>query len=199
MYHDFNPRLRKGDDLYICCLWTPLISISIHVSARETTFVRLLGIHNQAISIHVSARETTKSIGFMAQCFFISIHVSARETTVVDQTTGALNMEISIHVSARETTLQTLLGSLSYTLFQSTSPQGRRQGFGQVGTTIQGISIHVSARETTDIRTRVVYTCKNFNPRLRKGDDTPPLFRYAIPESFQSTSPQGRRLILLVH
>jgi len=56
---DFNPRLRKGDDIITVQVEEETLKISIHVSARETTSPGRYPNAFKVISIHVSARETT--------------------------------------------------------------------------------------------------------------------------------------------
>ena len=64
--------------------------------------------------------------------------------------------------------------------FQSTFPQGERPR-------------HVPARGTTVSRSICSSLSKSFNPRSRKGNDSPDMSLHVIPHSFQSTFPQGER------
>ena len=54
----FNPHFRKGSDEPLL-LSDPLLTISIHTSAREVTSIHALPYQQMQISIHTSAREVT--------------------------------------------------------------------------------------------------------------------------------------------
>jgi len=146
-------------------------NISIHVSARETTYqmvqyipviyhfnprlrkgddslASIFPISRDWISIHVSARETTFYKSTIYNSFSISIHVSARETTKTGSNLDCRDLYISIHVSARETTCidKILLVFIRISIHVSARETTLipLSYFNYIN-----ISIHVSARETT--------------------------------------------------
>ena len=80
-------------------------------------------------------------------------------------------------------------------MFQSTFPQGeRRQGKGKEGST-DDVSIHVPARGTTSTGRGNRYRPDRFNPRSRKGNDFVKYDFFVSSFQFQSTFPQGERLL----
>ena len=87
------------------------------------------------------------------------------------------------------------MGNIQRHKFQSTLPQGERRS--QVLCTVltTRISIHAPARGATVSHPSSAHPNRDFNPRSRKGSDIN-LFVYAFMASlFQSTLPQGERLI----
>ena len=77
------------------------------------------------ISIHASAREATKPKSTGLFTYIISIHASAREATL-PPFPFIIFIKISIHASAREATKRNGK-SVSWGIFQSTPPRGRRR------------------------------------------------------------------------
>ena len=121
--------------------------ISIHASAREATADTAPPVPDalfqstpprgrrriqtlfcscfHTISIHASAREATKPKSTGLFTYIISIHASAREATL-PPFPFIIFIKISIHASAREATKRNGK-SVSWGIFQSTPPRGRRR------------------------------------------------------------------------
>ena len=119
----FNPHFRKGSDEPLL-LSDPLLTISIHTSAREVTAVSVYMAGFSPISIHTSAREVTslEDLTAYAQKDF-NPHFRKGSDCVKDVLWQLV--KISIHTSAREVTYGLRDHSEEAHIFQSTLPQGK--------------------------------------------------------------------------
>jgi len=104
---------------------------------------------------------------------------------------------ISIHVSARETTIHSSIFKSVYTDF---NPR-LRKGDDSLSTTPSSLQIYFNPRlrkGDDQYHLQPLRPYRHFNPRLRKGDDSAIFRRFWCRMKFQSTSPQGRRLLLQI-
>ena len=101
---------------------------------------------------------------------------------------------ISIHAPARGAT-SVKPNAFAIAPFQPTLPQGERLDVRPCQKSCTHISIHAPARGATQLYRPFPGQEFHFNPRSRKGSDPtlPPIPRAGV--SFQSTLPQGERLV----
>ena len=81
-------------------------------------------------------------------------------------------------------------------MFQSTLPQGERQGQRHGPSGVWSVSIHAPAGGATTERSCYNFVQARFNPRSRRGSDPPTPIVLAMYWPFQSTLPQGERPII---
>ena len=210
----FNPRSRKGNDKiafyrFFC------MTVSIHVPARGTTTA---GRKNMLCRGFQSTFPQGERRAVLSALYLppLSFNPRSRKGNDISYAPRKIIVDGFNPRSRKGNDDVLLLNYQSIGLFQSTFPQGERQGWDRIqrysdrqfqSTFPQGerrfcsprtpdgrgVSIHVPARGTTWLSLLSAWYVSGFNPRSRKGNDDysfQPLLRYRL---FQSTFPQGER------
>ena len=166
----FNPRSRKGNDLF-CLLPLSLVRVSIHVPARGTTLIRSQeNIHWLCFNPRSRKGNDIRSpVAGSDRIRFQSTFPQGERRQIFNEIEDQIG--VSIHVPARGTT--------STSMFS-------------VSTSIE-VSIHVPARGTTLGQHAAYNSWFSFNPRSRKGNDNSAVNLSQHGWMFQSTFPQGER------
>ena len=213
-WNNFNPHFRKGSD-EPAHVWQPL-STQFQSTLPQGKWLNRWRLRHPelSISIHTSAREVTWMDCSMATMSSIFQSTLPQGKWLFMLKTGTEIKQISIHTSAREVTV---IGTLIVTSqkFQSTLPQGKwlLRGDGWVfertfqSTLPQGkwpiypgqrlkivcISIHTSAREVTISTRWYSHRCKiSIHTSAREVTMSQ---RMTVEQlEFQSTLPQGKWL-----
>ena len=145
-YLDFNPRSRKGSDLFVLLPYS-----------RRTYF----NPRSRKGSDLRDANKITKRVP-------ISIHAPARGATRYSLIYYACS-SISIHAPARGATWEQFKADVATAIFQSTLPQGERLFCAAGGPVDNKISIHAPARGATGMEPISVYLTQ-FQSTLPQGE-----------------------------
>ena len=143
---NFNPRLREGGDS-VTAPPIPLMTISIHASAKEATSISIFG---RWLCRFQSTPPRRRRQQHCANCACKALFQSTppRRRRLASLCNLSSRINISIHASAKEAT-SSFTSWFSFIL----------------------ISIHASAKEATISRIHGNHYTFNFNPRLREGGD----------------------------
>ena len=189
----FQSTLPQGERLVV---FIPTFdnSISIHAPTRGATRLISEG-HSGYIYFNPRSHKGSDRIRRdLAVGKKISIHAPTRGATHGGGQ-GCWAEAISIHAPTRGATTMDCIKCQQKNTFQSTLPQGERQKNHKSGRRFLPISIHAPTRGATLGMPTVYYICYNFNPRSHKGSDGKEPGHRPDHGKFQSTLPQGERLI----
>ena len=170
MERRFNPRSRKGNDMYQKQIKQQMIGFQSTFPQGERHINEVVQTSASQVSIHVPARGTTRAVDHYLEGSDVSIHVPARGTTVVVLNKSIRSQGFNPRSRKGNDDVYSVLNP-ALAKFQSTFPQGERR---------------------SDYPRRM-HSAESFNPRSRKGNDEYRWKRHYSFRQFQSTFPQGER------
>ena len=167
----FQSTLPQGERLFVnCSCFLQIQFQSTLPQGERPSSGSTLASHNR-ISIHAPARGATRCT--CARCSWISyFNPRSRKGSDALGTLEELQiMKISIHAPARGATIATM-NHFNERRFQSTLPQGERQGDGRKQPGIIGYFNPRSRKGSDSLSGAFFSGSSHFNPRSRKGSDS---------------------------